>query len=589
MIMRFLGNVIATIVGLFIFCMLFFFFVLLIGAIFGSGSDVANVEKNSVIELDLSKVSLDYAGKFNYKDFDYFEANHDGLSDVMYAIEEAKSDDKIKGISILNDNSNLGMAQIKVLRKTLEDFKKSGKFVFAYGNTFSQKEYYLNSIANTIYLNPVGEMDFKGLSSEILFFKDLQEKSGIKMEVIRHGKYKSAVEPFLENKMSDANREQITALLNSLWNSVINDISKSRNIPVLKLNEIANGLLARTPEMAKATNLVDKVVYEDVYHNDIRKILKVDADEDYKKISIIDYAKNLATTTRDFTEKNNIAIIYAQGEIGNGEGDVNMVGEGSMRRSLQEARKDDKIKAIVLRIDSPGGNALTSDLIWREIEITKKVKPVIVSMGNLAASGGYYIACNADKIFAEESTITGSIGVFGILPNFTQLTTKIGINVEQVNTNTNAAGYSVFSPLTDNYKAFAQEGVEKIYNTFVTRVATGRKMTFAQVDAIAQGRVWSGTEAIKNGLVDKIGGLDDALDYAASVAKIKEYQTMTYPIYEKNFEDFLSNLGVPFMKTRESLIKNEIGDDNYRIIEQIRRVQSKKGVQASLPFEINIK
>lgn len=589
MIMRFLGNVIATIVGLFIFCMLFFFFVLLIGAIFGSGSDVANVEKNSVIELDLSKVSLDYAGKFNYKDFDYFEANHDGLSDVMYAIEEAKSDDKIKGISILNDNSNLGMAQIKVLRKTLEDFKKSGKFVFAYGNTFSQKEYYLNSIANTIYLNPVGEMDFKGLSSEILFFKDLQEKSGIKMEVIRHGKYKSAVEPFLENKMSDANREQITALLNSLWNSVINDISKSRNIPVLKLNEIANGLLARTPEMAKATNLVDKVVYEDVYHNDIRKILKVDADEDYKKISIIDYAKNVATTTRDFTEKNIIAIIYAQGEIGNGEGDVNMVGEGSMRRSLQEARKDDKIKAIVLRIDSPGGNALTSDLIWREIEITKKVKPVIVSMGNLAASGGYYIACNADKIFAEESTITGSIGVFGILPNFTQLTTKIGINVEQVNTNTNAAGYSVFSPLTDNYKAFAQEGVEKIYNTFVTRVATGRKMTFAQVDAIAQGRVWSGTEAIKNGLVDKIGGLDDALDYAASVAKIKEYQTMTYPIYEKNFEDFLSNLGVPFMKTRESLIKNEIGDDNYRIIEQIRNVQSKKGIQASLPFEINIK
>ncbi len=589
MIMRFLGNVIATIVGLFIFCMLFFFFILLIGAVFGGGSDVANVDKNSVIELDLSKVSMDYAGKYNYKDFDYYEANHDGLSDVMYAIEEAKSDDKIKGISILNDNSNLGMAQIKVLRKTLEDFKKSGKFVFAYGNTFSQKEYYLNSVANTIYLNPVGEMDFKGLSSEILFFKDLQEKSGIKMEVIRHGKYKSAVEPFLENKMSDANREQITALLNSLWNSVINDISKSRNIPVSKLNEIANGLLARTPEMAKATNLVDKVVYEDVYHNDIRKILKVDVDEDYKKISIIDYAKNVATTTRDFTEKNNIAIIYAQGEIGNGEGDVNMVGEGSMRRSLQEARKDDKIKAIVLRIDSPGGNALTSDLIWREIEITKKVKPVIVSMGNLAASGGYYIACNADKIFAEESTITGSIGVFGILPNFTQLTTKIGINVEQVNTNTNAAGYSVFSPLTDNYKAFAQEGVEKIYNTFVTRVATGRKMTFAQVDAIAQGRVWSGAEALKNGLVDKIGGLDDALEYAASVAKIKEYHTMTYPIYEKNFEDFLSNLGVPFMKTRESLIKNEIGDDNYRIIEQIRRVQSKKGVQASLPFEINIK
>ncbi len=589
MIMRFLGNVLATIVGLFIFCMLFFFFVLLIGAIFGGASDVANVEKNSVIELDLSKVSLDYAGKFNYKEFDYFESNHDGLFDVIYAIEEAKSDDKIKGISILNDNSNLGMAQIKVLRKSLEDFKKSGKFVFAYGNTFSQKEYYLNSVANTIYLNPVGEMDFKGLSSELMFFKDFEDKSGIKMEVIRHGKYKSAVEPFLENKMSDANREQITALLNSLWSTVVNDISKSRNISTSRLNEIANGLLARTPEMAKETKLVDKVVYEDVYHSDIRKILKVDEDDDYEKISILDYARNVATTTNNYSEKNNIAVIYAQGEIGNGEGDVNMIGEGSMRRSLQEARKDDKIKAIVLRIDSPGGNALTSDLIWREIEITKKTKPVIVSMGNLAASGGYYIACNADKIFAEESTITGSIGVFGILPNFTQLTTKIGINVEQVNTNTNAAGYSVFSPLTDNYKAFAQEGVEKIYNTFVNRVATGRKMTFAQVDAIAQGRVWSGSEAIKNGLVDKIGGLDDALKYAASVAKIKEYKTMTFPIYEKDFHDYLSNLGVPFMKTRESIIKNEIGNDNYKIIEQIRNAQARKGVQASLPFEINIK
>jgi len=588
--MRFLGNVLATIVGLFVFCMIFFFGIILIGALFGGGSEKVSVDKNSVIELDLSKVTTDYAGKFDYQDFEYLNDNnkHDGLTDILRAIKEAKTDDNIKGISILNDESKLGMAQIKAVRKALEDFKKSGKFVFAYANVYSQKEYYLNSVANTIYLNPIGELEFKGLSSEVLFFKDFQDKYGIKMEVIRHGKYKSAVEPFLENKMSDANREQISTLLNSVWTSVLNDISVSRNIPTTQLNEIANGLLARTPEMAKAQHLVDKIAYEDIYHNDIRKILNVDSDKEYHKIGILDYAENVASTAKTYTTKDKIAIIYAQGEIGSGEGDVNEIGEGSMRRSLREARLDDHIKAVVLRIDSPGGNALTSDLIWREIENTKKVKPVIVSMGNLAASGGYYIACNATKIFAENNTITGSIGVFGLLPNFTQLTSKMGINSEQVSTNTNAADYSIFKPLTENYKAFAQEGVEKIYSTFVSRVAAGRRMTFAQVDAIGQGRVWSGADALKIGLVDAIGGMDDALNYASHLVKIKEYKTQNFPVYEKNLEDLLGGLGLPFMKSKESLIQEEIGEDNYKVIQQIRRVQAKKGVQASLPFEINI-
>lgn len=586
--MRFLGNVLATVIGLFVFCMLFFFGILLIGALFGGNSEMTEVKSNSVIELDLSKVTNDYAGKFNYKEFDYFDARHDGLSDVIKAIEAAKEDDDIKGISILNDNSNLGLAQIKAVREALEDFKKSGKFVFAYANFFTQKEYYLNSVANTVYLNPIGEMEFKGLSSELLFFKDFQDKYGIKMEVIRHGKYKSAVEPFLENKMSDANREQITALLNSVWKSILTDISISRNIPPTKLNEIANQLAARTPEMAKSLHLIDKVVYEDIYHDDIRKILKVAANEDYNTIPILDYANNVATTSKGTTAKDKIAVIYAQGEIGNGEGDVNMIGELSMRRSLQDARRDEKIKAIVLRIDSPGGNALTSDLIWREIELTKKAKPVVVSMGNLAASGGYYIACNANKIFAENNTITGSIGVFGLLPNFTGLTTKMGINSEQVSTNQNATEYSVFRPLADNYKFIAQESVEKIYTTFVNRVATGRKMSFEQVDAIAQGRVWSGAEAVKIGLVDQIGGLDAALKYVADLVKIKNYKTQNFPVYEKDFQDYLGSLGVPFVKTRESFIKEELGEENYKVIEQIRRVQSRKGVQASLPFEINI-
>ena len=586
--MRFLGNVLATLVGLFVFCMLFFFGILLIGTLIGGSKEMVSVEKNSVIELDLSEVENDYAGKFNFKDFDYFEAKHDGLSDVIRAIDEAKTDQNIKGISILNDESKLGMAQSKALRDALEAFKKTGKFVLAYSNTYTQKEYYLNSVADTIYINPLGELDFKGLSSEILFFKDFQEKSGLKMEVIRHGKYKSAVEPFLENEMSVANREQISALLNSVWNSMIIDISKSRNIPIAHLNTIANGLLARTPEMAKSQKLVDQVVYEDRYHDAIRKALKVKKDEEYNKISILDYTENSANTSKNIDTKDKIAIIYAQGEIGSGEGDLNIIGEGSMRRSLQEARKDENTKAIVLRIDSPGGNALTSDLIWREIELTKKVKPVVVSMGNLAASGGYYIACNANTIFAEANTITGSIGVFGTLPNFSQLTNKIGIHVEQVSTHENAAAYSVFKPLDQKYRTFTQEAVERIYNTFVNRVAAGRGKTFAQVDAIAQGRVWSGNEALKIGLVDKIGGMDAALKEAARLAKIKKYKTRSYPEFERDINDLLSNLGVPFLKSKESFIKETVGEDNYKVMEQIRKMNAKKGTQALMPFEINI-
>ena len=585
--MKFLGNVIATVIGIFVFIMLFFFGIILIGTIFG-GNESVSVKSDSVIELNLKNIQNDYAGKFKDPWVTKFSGqNGIGLTDVINAIEAAKTDDKIKGISILNDESSLGLAQYKDLRKALESFKKSGKFVWAYANTYSQKEYYLNSVANTIYINPVGDFDFKGLSSEVMFFKDFQEKSGIHMEVIRHGKYKSAVEPFLENKMSEANREQITALLNSLWSTVITDISNSRKIPVAKLNEIADGLSARTPEMAKAQRLVDIVAYEDVYHNAIKKQLKVTGDDDYNKISIADYTQNNITTALSNRSDDQIAIIYAQGEIMGGEGDVTVIGEGSMRRSLQEARKNEDVKAIVLRIDSPGGSALTSDLIWREIEITKKVKPVVVSMGNYAASGGYYIACNANKIFAESNTITGSIGVFGVLPNFTPLANKLGVNTEQVETHENSANYSPFVPVDEKFRAYTLESVEHIYNNFVNRVSKGRKMTFAQVDAIAQGRVWSGSEAIKIGLVDKIGGLNDAIAEAARIAKIKSYSTQNYPEYEKNLNDLFSNL--PFAQSKEAFIKEEIGEENYVLIEQIKRFQRQKGVQAMMPYGINIK
>ncbi|OJX50273.1 MAG: signal peptide peptidase SppA [Flavobacterium sp. 38-13] len=586
--MNFLKNVFSTVLGLFVFLFILFFGFIIIAALFGNNEKTVTVKDNSVIELNLEEVTNDYAGKFLYEDFEFLnEEKTNGLSDVINAIDAAKTDSKIKGISILNNISLLGMAQSKALRDKLEDFKKSGKFVVAYANSYSQKEYYLNSVADTIYLNPVGEMDFKGLSSEVMFYKDFQEKTGIKMEVIRHGKYKSAVEPYLANEMSEANREQISVLLNSVWNSVVADISKSRNISVDRLNEIANGLLARTPEMAKTEKLIDKIAYEDEYHDGIRKALKVKKDEEYNTVSIIDYAHKNSTTGKKPATDNTIAIIYAQGTILSGEGDVNIIGEGSMRRSLQKARKDKNVKAIVLRIDSPGGSALTSDLIWREIELTKKVKPVVVSMGNVAASGGYYIACNASKIFAEETTITGSIGVFGTLPNITKLTNNIGIHTEQVKTHQNAAGYSIFLPLDEGTKGTLQESVENIYKVFVGRVAQGRNMKFEAVDSIAQGRVWTGTDALKIGLVDKIGGMDDALKEAAKLANIKEYKTADFPAYEKKFGDLFG--GMPFMKSKESFIKEEVGEENYQMIEQIRRMSAQKGMQALLPYEINIK
>lgn len=585
--MKFLGNVLATVIGIFVFMMLSFFGIVLIGVIFGGDSDAVEVKNNSVIELNLESIADDYAGKFTDPWVTQFSGyNKIGLTDVINAIEVAETDDDIKGISILNTNSGLGMAQSKELRDALAHFKKSGKFILSYSNGYSQKEYYLNSVANTIYLNPIGDLDFKGLSTEVMFFKDFQEKSGLKMEVIRHGKYKSAVEPFLENKMSDANREQTTALLNSIWDNIVTDISKSRNISVAKLNEIANGLLARTPEMAKAQNLIDVIAYEDVYHDAIRKALKVAKDEEYNSVSIEDYTQKTSTTSINMDTNDAIAIIYAQGEIGSGEGDVNEIGEGSMRRSLQEARKNEDVKAIVLRINSPGGSALTSDLIWREIELTKKVKPIVVSMGNYAASGGYYIACNANTIFAEKNTITGSIGVFGTLPNFSVAANRYGINSEQVKTHENASNYSPFVPMDEKFKAVTLEGVEQIYSTFIGHVAQGRKMTLAQVDAIGQGRVWTGSEALKIGLVDKIGGLKDALAEAARLAKIKSYSTLNYPEFEKSFEDLFANF--PFAKSKATFIKEEIGEENYRLLQEVKRFQNRKGIQAVMPFEITI-
>lgn len=590
--MSFFKNVFATIVGLFLFILLSFFFLIGLGALIGSGDDEVKIKDNSVILLDLAKINFDYAGKYESDSpFSNLLLGKDkvGFIEVLNAIDAAKKDNKIKGITIVNNQSNLGLAQCKELRDKLEDFKKSKKFVMAYATIFSQKEYYISSVADAIYLNPSGEMDFKGLGTEMLFYKNFQDQTGLKMEIIRNGKFKSAVEPFLAQEISKENREQVTSLLQSLWNSMVTDISKNRNVSVAQLNSIAESLLARTPQMALAQKLVDEVAYEDEFNNAIKSKLKVSKEDDIESISITDYVSNSSNKSEDYTKDDIIAVIYAQGDINGGEGDVDYIGEGSINRSLKEAREDDNIKAVVLRVDSPGGSALVSDLIWREIELTKKVKPVVVSMGNLAASGGYYIACNANTIFAEPTTITGSIGVFGMLPNVHGFATKYGVNAEQVQTHKNAIGYSIFEPISEEYKAFASEGVDRVYKTFINRVAVGRKMTIDQVDAIAQGRIWTGTDAINNGLVDKLGNLDDAIAHAAILGKSKSYRTENYPEYNKDFDEiFDAFAGASIYKSRETMMKEELGEENYYLLKKAKVLQNRKGIQMLLPFNLNL-
>jgi protease-4 len=585
--MRFLGQILATIIGIFIFFMLIFFGFMIFGTIFG-GSDKVSVEKNSVLELDLSSIQMDYAGKFTDPIFVMLNEKQNGFVDVLNAIEYAKSDEKIKGISLLNSNYFLGTAQAKALRMKLEDFKKSKKFIVSYGDIYLQDSYYVNSIADTLYLNPAGAIDFKGLASEVMYYKDFQDQTGIKMEVIRHGKYKSAVEGYLDNKMSDENRDQISQLLNSIWSEMSKDIAKTRRLTTAKIDEIANGHLARTPELAKANGLIDKIGYEDEYHDGIRKALGYKKDEKYTSLPINDYINSGIVLQKFKSAKDQIAVIYAQGMILPGEGSINIVSEGAMRKSIKEAREDDKIKAIVLRIDSPGGAALTSELIWREIQLTKGKKPVVVSMGNVAASGGYYIAANADYIFAEPTTITGSIGVFGQIPNLHGIATKYGINAEQVQTHENSLEYSIFEPLKPETAAFIQEGVENVYDMFVKRVSEGRKMTKEQVNEIGQGRVWTGVQAKANGLVDALGSLDDALAYAAKLSKIKEYKTVNYPVFNDEFDpaQFFNYIGLK--ESKETFIKNEIGAENYQIIQQFRRLQQVKGTQMMMPYELNV-
>ncbi len=584
--MRFLGNLLAAILGTIIALFLILFLFIGIAALVGD-DDKIEVKNQSVLTLNLDGVIEDYVPKSD-NPFDELLGTNDGkfeLAQILNAIENAKTDDKIKGISIELLNTEAGISQMQAIRNKLLDFKTSGKFVTAYSDIYTQKSYYLSSVADSIFVNPVGMVEFSGLSTEKLYFKGFQEKYGVKMEVIRHGKYKSAMEGFISDKMSDANREQTLSFLNSIWGEILDDIALSRKKSVAELNEIADKLGTSSITLAVQNKMVDKALYADEYELKLKKLSGVAVDKDLERISLADYIESGKGQIIS-TAKDKIAVLYAQGEISYGKGDESYIGQESMMEALKKLREDKSVKAIVLRINSPGGSALASDLIWREIEITKKVKPIVVSMGDVAASGGYYIACNSNRIFAEPTTITGSIGVFGAIPNMSGLAGNMGINAEQVATN-KGANYSAFEPLSTEFHDYIKGSIDEIYQTFIGHVAIGRNMTTAAVDSIGQGRVWTGKEAKEIGLVDELGGLNDAIAYTAKLVKLEKYKLTVYPRYEKDIKDAFS--ANPFMKAQENKMIEEIGLENYKMYKTIKSYQKMEGVQARLPFEIKIK
>ncbi|MFJ1328635.1 signal peptide peptidase SppA [Capnocytophaga canimorsus] len=586
--MNFLKNVLAAILGFFIATgILFVVFLFVISALastFGDDEKII-VKENSVLVLDFKEPIKDYSKEVYFEDFDYKDKDFNGLSSILKAIEIAKTDDKIKGIHIKSSGNIGGLAMASELRQALADFKSSGKFIYAHNDFITQTDYYLQSVADSVFLSPMGELSFRGLSSEILFFKEMQEKSGVNMEVIRHGKYKSAVEPFLENTMSEANRLQMTELLNSLWNVMATDIAQNRNISIENLNNIAHNLEARTAELALKNKLIDGIIYSDEFEQILCRAINTQNISDLDFITINKYAESVVNKARLNRPKDKIAVIYAEGEIIYGKGNPEVIGNETIVESLRAASEDESIKAIVLRINSPGGSALASELIHREIELAKKRKKVYVSMGNYAASGGYYIACNADKIFAQSGTVTGSIGVFGVLPNVHRLANDWGINAEQVQTHNHSLEYSIFEKPTETFIKTTTESVEMVYNTFLERVANGRNMTKEQVNEIAQGRVWSGIQAQQNGLVDAIGNLQDALQFAASDNNIESFEVKNYPLFKMNFEEILTRFGV---RVKTKTLKEELGDEAFERYQQIKSISQQKGIQARLPYNISM-
>ncbi len=590
---QFFKFVLASIVGLILFTVIALVLLFgLIGAAVASSSDKhTEIESNTVLRIAFNK-EIPERTPFNpLSELSFLGLDKEktiGLNEILANIKKAKGDTNIKGIFIDESSMMAGQATTEEIRNALIDFKKSGKFIVAYSEVYTQSFYYLASVADKVYINPKGYFDFRGFSSKISFLKGALDKLGIEAQVIKVGTYKSAVEPFILNKMSDANREQVTSYLGSLYDYYLTGISNSRKISKNTLFDLANNLSIQFPEDALKYHLVDGLKYKDEVLDELKERTNTTSKSELKNVELIEYSNaDKSDDDKPKESKNRIAIVYASGEIVGGNGSEEQIGSEKISTALRNARLDDKVKAVVFRINSPGGSSLASDVIWREVVLTKKVKPIIVSMGNLGASGGYYIACAADSIIAEPNTITGSIGIFAIIPNMQKLfNDKLGITFDGVKTGKYADLGDLSRPLSAEERAILQNNVTRGYDTFTLAVANGRHKTQSYINSIGQGRVWTGSQAVKLGLVDRLGNMNDAILSAAKMAKIKNYKLVNYPEQKISLNKLSAGL---FSEMKAHFVKSELGDD-YKYYQQIKGItQMMRTPQARMPYDIEIK
>jgi len=576
----FFSSFFAALLALFVFSIVGLMLLIGSAAAFSSDEPTA-IPSNAVLVIDLND---NFTEKEVSDPFTEFMNPGSGkvpsLSNVIGLIQHAKKDSNIKGIYIKCQQNSNGYASSEEIRKALVDFKKSNKFIFAYGETISQKGYWVGNVANQIYTHPQGGLEFSGFSLETVFLKGMLDKLDVEMQVFYAGKFKSATEPFRYTKMSDANKQQTGVWLNGLYDHFISSVSSARQIAPEKLKAMANEAKIQSAQDALSNGLVDGLIYDDQLKKMISKKLNGLKENDIPFVSIKEYAKSSPLRG---TGAGKIAVVYADGDIVMGKGIKGSIASDDFRMLLQKIRADESIDALVLRVNSPGGSALASDIIWRELELIKGKIPVIVSMGDVAASGGYYIACGADSIYADANTITGSIGVFTVIPNISGfMNNKLGISFDGVKTAPYADAPSSTRPLNTMEQKMLQSGVDSIYHTFKTRVSKGRKKSMDYVDSIAQGRVWLGSDAINVGLVDRIGTLNDALASAAKMAKLKGYSIKQYPESKSFIEDLIEDYK-DYVKVKS--IESEIGASQWQIFQNLKTVQQMVGVpQARMPI-----
>ncbi|MBW8362871.1 MAG: signal peptide peptidase SppA [Kaistella sp.] len=583
---NFFKNVLANIVAIIIICAVFFMFIMMALIVSAMGENKKpDVKNNSVLTLDFKTRIIDSPTEAQESFFAIADKEkHIMMYDMLEAIKNAKTDDKIKGISIETDYITAGLTQLDNIRAALEDFKKSGKFVYAYGNVVTQPGYYLGSVADKYYLNPSGGVELKGMSTEVVFFKKFAEKYGIGTEVIRHGKFKAAVEPFLRDDISPENREQLSTLLKDIWSVNAQKMASSRKIDSADFRVIVDSLYGIIPDLSLQHKLVDKLIQKTEYDNLLKAKLNVKNDDKLNRIPFNKYISSFKENATDSDEQ--IAILYASGAIYNGEGH-NDIYAVNFIKDIKKLAENKKVKAVVFRINSPGGSANASDEILFEMQQLKNKKPVVVSFGDYAASGGYYIAMAADRIYSEPNTLTGSIGVFGMIPYFKELANRNGIRSDVVSTNTNSNMVSPINGVTAGTVNMMTKSVEQTYKRFVHFVTQNRKKSFEQIDAIGGGRVWSGTRAKQIGLVDELGSLNDAVNYAAQKAGLKKYSVSAYPKKVNAFEEFFKNLSEE--EISDKIIRNKIGNENYKILEQITNSRQQSGIMMEMPYQINFK